>query len=159
MESYHTGNKFGVGPLNEPHVPNLYPRPLRPGALLTSEKAAQQHEVAQLSLNGKQLIAVFPIKALWRLRCCALAICGVEEREHWAWARELTKLGHEVRLMPAKDVKAYVKRTHQGPQPQRLHSEAGYMAAPERFADTPDSFPLHRGRRPYMAPSGGKHHL
>src|ERR1700722_17280208 len=26
------------------------------------------------------------------------------------WARELTKLGHEVRVMPAKDVKAYVKR-------------------------------------------------
>jgi transposase len=26
------------------------------------------------------------------------------------WAREFTKLGHEVRLMPAKDVKAYVKR-------------------------------------------------
>jgi transposase len=26
------------------------------------------------------------------------------------WARELTKLGHKVRLMPAKDVKAYVKR-------------------------------------------------
>jgi len=26
------------------------------------------------------------------------------------WARELAKLGHDVRLMPAKDVKAYVKR-------------------------------------------------
>jgi transposase len=26
------------------------------------------------------------------------------------WARELTKLSHQVRLMPAKDVKAYVKR-------------------------------------------------
>ena len=26
------------------------------------------------------------------------------------WARELTKLGHQVRLMPPKDVKAYVKR-------------------------------------------------
>src|SRR6478735_4021531 len=26
------------------------------------------------------------------------------------WARELTKLGHKVRLLPAKDVKAYVKR-------------------------------------------------
>ena len=26
------------------------------------------------------------------------------------WAREFAKLGHEVRLMPAKDVKAYVKR-------------------------------------------------
>src|SRR6202035_3162886 len=30
------------------------------------------------------------------------------------WARELTKLGHEVRLMPAKDVKAYVKRNKNG---------------------------------------------
>ena len=26
------------------------------------------------------------------------------------WARELTKLGHEVRLMPPKDVTAYLKR-------------------------------------------------
>jgi len=26
------------------------------------------------------------------------------------WGRELTKLGHQVRLMPAKDVQAYVKR-------------------------------------------------
>jgi transposase len=26
------------------------------------------------------------------------------------WARELIKLGHQVRLMPAKDVKAYGKR-------------------------------------------------
>jgi transposase len=26
------------------------------------------------------------------------------------WARELTKLGHTVRLMPAKDMKAYVRR-------------------------------------------------
>jgi transposase len=30
------------------------------------------------------------------------------------WARELTKLGHEVRLMPARDVKAYVKRNKNG---------------------------------------------
>src|SRR3984893_14517946 len=30
-------------------------------------------------------------------------------RAHY-WARELTKLGHEDRLMPAKDVKGYVKR-------------------------------------------------
>jgi len=26
------------------------------------------------------------------------------------WARELAELGHDVRLMPAKDVKAYIKR-------------------------------------------------
>ena len=35
------------------------------------------------------------------MEACATAHC---------WARELTKLGHQVRLMPAKDVKAYVKR-------------------------------------------------
>src|ERR1700681_839727 len=33
------------------------------------------------------------------------------------WARELTKLGHKVRLMPAKDVKAYVKRNKLHRQP------------------------------------------
>src|SRR5262245_62997450 len=26
------------------------------------------------------------------------------------WARELARFGHDVRLMPAKDVKAYIKR-------------------------------------------------
>ena len=41
--------------------------------------------------------------------------CAVPDRDggvsHRAfWARELTKLGHKVRLMPAKDVKAYLKR-------------------------------------------------
>src|ERR1700737_110748 len=44
-----------------------------------------------------------------------------------------------------------ISGSHQGPQPERLHSEAEYMAAPERFAETSNSFPLHRGRRPYMA--------
>jgi hypothetical protein len=29
------------------------------------------------------------------------------------------------------------------------------MAAPERFAETSDSFPLHRGRRPYMTQKSG----
>src|ERR1700738_1215625 len=29
--------------------------------------------------------------------------------------------------------------SHQGQQPKRLHSKAGYMAAPERFAETSDS--------------------
>jgi transposase len=30
------------------------------------------------------------------------------------WSRELTKLGHEVRVTPTKDVKAYVKRNKNG---------------------------------------------
>ena len=35
-----------------------------------------------------------------------LEACGTAHH----WARDLTKLGHKVRLMPAKDVRAYVKR-------------------------------------------------
>jgi hypothetical protein len=42
------------------------------------------------------------------------------------------------------------QRITSGPAAKRLHSKAGYMAAPERFAERSDSFPLHRGRRPYM---------
>src|SRR3984893_11457569 len=34
-----------------------------------------------------------------------------------------------------------ISGAHQGQQPQRLHSKAGYMAAPERFAETSDSVP------------------
>ena len=39
---------------------------------------------------------------------CLVGIEACASAHHWA--RELTRLGHEVRLMPAKDVKAYVKR-------------------------------------------------
>ena len=39
---------------------------------------------------------------------CLVGIEACATAHHWA--RELTKLGHQVRLMPAKDVKAYVKR-------------------------------------------------
>jgi transposase len=39
---------------------------------------------------------------------CLIGIEACGAAHHWA--RELTKLGHEVRLMPAKDVKAYLKR-------------------------------------------------
>jgi flavin-binding protein dodecin len=54
-------------------------------------------------------------KQLWRSQVLeffkALLPClvGMEAcaTAHY-WARELTKLGHQVRLMPAKDVKAYV---------------------------------------------------
>ena len=43
-----------------------------------------------------------------------------------------------------------ISESHQGQRPQRLHSKAGYMAAPERFAENV-RFSLHCGRRPYMA--------
>src|SRR4051794_15759318 len=42
---------------------------------------------------------------VWR-RALSAEACATAHH----WARELTRLGHQVRLMPAKDVKAYVKR-------------------------------------------------
>jgi transposase len=42
------------------------------------------------------------------LPCCLVGMEACATAHYWA--RELTKLGHQVRLMPAKDVKAYVKR-------------------------------------------------
>jgi transposase len=64
---------------------------------------ADEKVVARKQLRRSQVIAFFKALSpcLIGIEACATA--------HF-WARELTKLGHEVRLMPAKDVKAYVKR-------------------------------------------------
>jgi transposase len=64
---------------------------------------AAEKVVVRKQLRRGQVIAFFKALApcLIGMEACATA--------HY-WARELTKLGHEVRLMPAKDVKAYVKR-------------------------------------------------
>ena len=64
---------------------------------------AAEKVVVRKQLRRGQVIAFFAAlpPCLIGMEACATA--------HY-WARELTKLGHEVRLMPAKDVKAYVKR-------------------------------------------------
>jgi transposase len=64
---------------------------------------ANEKVVARKQLRRGQVIAFFKALSpcLIGIEACATA--------HY-WARELAKLGHEVRLMPAKDVKAYVKR-------------------------------------------------
>jgi transposase len=64
---------------------------------------ANEKVVVRKQLRRSQVMAFFAALApcLIGMEACATA--------HY-WARELTKLGHEVRLMPAKDVKAYVKR-------------------------------------------------
>jgi len=48
------------------------------------------------------------VKFFETLAPCLIGMEACATAHHWA--RELTKLGHRVRLMPAKDVKAYVKR-------------------------------------------------
>jgi transposase len=64
---------------------------------------AAEQVVARKQLRRSQVLAFFKAlpPCLVGMEACATA--------HY-WAREFTKLGHKVRLMPAKDVKAYVKR-------------------------------------------------
>ena len=64
---------------------------------------AAEKVVVRKQLRRSQVLAFFEAlpPCLVGMEACATA--------HY-WARELTKLGHQVRLMPAKDVKAYVKR-------------------------------------------------
>src|ERR1700737_4262440 len=64
---------------------------------------AAEKVVVRKQLRRSQVLAFFEAlpPCLIGMEACATA--------HY-WARELTKLGHRVRLMPAKDVKAYVKR-------------------------------------------------
>ena len=64
---------------------------------------AAEKVVVRKQLRRGQVLAFFKAlpPCLIGMEACATS--------HY-WARELTKLGHQVRLMPAKDVKAYVKR-------------------------------------------------
>ena len=64
---------------------------------------AAEKVVVRKQLRRSQVLEFFKAlpPCLIGMEACATA--------HY-WARELTKLGQQVRLMPAKDVKAYVKR-------------------------------------------------
>src|SRR6202795_4985382 len=76
---------------------------------------AQEKVVVKKQLRRSQVIAFFAAlpPCLVGMEACATA--------HY-WARELRKLGHEVRLMPAKDVKAYVRApTKSAIVPRRVH--------------------------------------
>jgi transposase len=64
---------------------------------------AAEMVVVRRQLRRGQVVGFFET-----LTPCLIGMESCATAHHWA--RELTKLGHEVRLMPAKDVKAYVKR-------------------------------------------------
>src|SRR5437667_12683933 len=74
--------------------------------------------VVRKQLRRSQVLAFFKTlpPCLVGMEACATA--------HY-WARELTKLGHRVRLMPAKDVKAYVKRNKNDDADAEAICEAG----------------------------------
>src|SRR5215510_12542237 len=60
-------------------------------------------------LLGRQLGRFRPFQDFVHQICGATISMEARATAHY-WAHELTKLGHEVRLMPAKDVKAHVRR-------------------------------------------------
>ena len=65
--------------------------------------SAEGHAVFRRQLRRSQVLVFFE-----RLNPCLVGMEACAGAHHWA--RELTRLGHEVRLMPPFYVKPYVKR-------------------------------------------------
>src|SRR5664279_953846 len=65
-------------------------------------------DAAEKVVVRKQLRRGQVVKFFEGLAPCLIGMEACATAHHWA--RELKKLGHKVRLMPARDVKAYVKR-------------------------------------------------
>jgi transposase len=101
---------------------------------------AEGTTVLRRQLRQAQLLAFFsrlPRCLVW-MEACATA--------HY-WARELRALGHEVRLMPAQYVKAYVKRNKNDAADAEAICEA-VMRPTMRFvsAKTAEQQAAHRSR-------------
>jgi transposase len=89
---------------------------------------ASEKVVVKKQLRRSQVMTFFEA-----LSPCLIGMeaCATAHR----WARELTKLGHEVRLMPAKDVRAW--RDHvagdQDCTPRRTNESADGPVCPRPF--------------------------
>jgi transposase len=88
---------------------------------------AAEKVVVRKQLRRSQMLEFFKTlpPCLVGMEACATA--------HY-WARELTKLAHQVRLMPAKDVKAYVKRNKNEAADAEAICEAGGRAGQQNGA-------------------------
>src|ERR1044071_2606243 len=99
--------------------------------------------VLRKRLRRSQVISFFAQlpRCLIGLEACATA--------HY-WARELQALGHEIRLMPAQYVKAYVKRNKNDAADAEAICEAVQRPrmrfVPVKTADQQAALLLHRGR-------------
>ena len=71
--------------------------------------------VIRRQLKRRYVLAFFA-----RLPACLVGVEACASSHHWA--RELTALGHEVKLMPAQYVKPYVKRGGRTMRPTRRPS-------------------------------------
>src|SRR5271157_3697247 len=104
---------------------------------------AAERVVVRKQLRRGQMLAFFKAlpSCLVGMEACATS--------HY-WARELAKLGHQVRLMPAKDVKAYVKRNKNDAADAEAICEAvrrpTMRFVPVKSAEQQSRLMLHRTR-------------
>ena len=104
---------------------------------------AEGHVVVRKALRRAQVLSFFA-----RLPSCLVGMeaCGTSHH----WARELTKLGHEVRLMPPAYVKPYVKRGKTDAGDAEAICEAvtrpTMRFVPVKSADQQAALALHRTR-------------
>src|SRR4051794_16770609 len=104
---------------------------------------AEGRTVLRKQLRRAQLLAFFSRlpRCLVGMEACATA--------HY-WARELSAFGHEVRLMPAQYVKAYVKRNKNDAADAEAICEAVLRPTmrfvPAKTAEQQAAVLLHRGR-------------
>ena len=98
---------------------------------------AGEKVVVRKQLRRSQMLAFFEAlpPCLVGMEACASSHC---------WARELTKLGHQVRLMPAKDVKAYVSCGRRGCSTAAAISYVGLFRDPVSLIGSLVSFPFLR---------------
>jgi len=108
---------------------------------------AEEKVVVRKQLRRNKVIEFFKAlpPCLIGMEACATA--------HY-WARELTKLGHKVRLMPAKDVKAYVKRNKNDAADAEAICEAvtrvNMRFVPTKTAEQQSCLMLHRTRQLFI---------
>jgi len=104
---------------------------------------AEGTTVLRKQLRRGQLLAFFS-----RLPSCLVGLEACATAHYWA--RELGALGHEVRLMPAQYVKAYVKRNKNDAADAAAICEAvrrpTMRFVPAKTADQQAAVLLHRGR-------------
>ena len=104
---------------------------------------AEGTTVLRKQLRRAQLLAFFS-----RLPHCLVGMEACATAHYWA--RELSALGHEVRLMPAQYVKAYVKRNKNDAADAEAICEAVLRPTmrfvPAKTAEQQAAVLLHRGR-------------
>src|SRR5689334_15028005 len=104
---------------------------------------AEGATVLRKQLRRAQVLAFFS-----RLRPCLVGLEACATAHYWA--RELRALGHEVRLMPAQYVKAYIKRNKNDAADAEAICEAvrrpTMRFVPVKTADQQAAVLLHRGR-------------